>query len=111
MVCSAEIYLQLDLTLIVHFLGFALKKDQIYELHPGDILEILWGKYLYEIIFDTGTSTSRSSESNIVSSAVTSVPETSMNGVWENVDQGKMLIFTPNNVKVSNKVFKCFLVT
>lgn len=95
-----------------HFTGFALKKDEIYHIEQGDVLEILLGKYQYEIIFETTTNSSKNSESTSVSSAINSVAENGIDGVWENVEQGQLLVFTPNKVKASKKVFfKYFLVS
>lgn len=85
--------------------GFALKKDELYVLKPDDILEILLGKYFYEIVFETDSVTDQRSDKASVSAVgppVTTVK--SVNGVWESVDDGKLLIFTPSNVKASNKV-------
>lgn len=87
------------------FTGFALTKDRTYDLQTDDILEILLGKYLYEIEFEpdatSGTSPQRTA-SEIVAPPVTTAKGT--NGVWKSVDDGKMLIFTPDNVKASSKV-------
>lgn len=75
-------------------LGFALKHDQLYELRTGDVLEILLGKYFYEIVFETDVTEDQKSDS----------PVTAVKDTWESVDDGKLLIFTPKDVKASNKV-------
>lgn len=82
--------------------GFALKKDQTYFLQTGDILEILLGKYFYEIVFEMNSDGNHQTDKLSVAPPVTAAKNE--NGVWESVDDGKMLIFTPNNVKASNKV-------
>lgn len=86
-----------------HFPGFALKKDQVYELQPGDVLEILLGKYFYEIIFETDII-AKQSDIVLIKTPVTSVVDTNFNGEWESVDKGNLLVFTPNGVKASSKV-------
>lgn len=83
--------------------GFALKKDQDYLLQIGDVLEILLGKHFYEIVFETDSTSDRKSDAGSTAPPVTT--EKDINGVWESVDDGKLLIFTPNNVKASNKVY------
>ncbi|KAJ6647211.1 Bifunctional polynucleotide phosphatase/kinase [Pseudolycoriella hygida] len=77
--------------------GFAMKKDQMYTMQEGDVLEVLLGKYFYEIEFHV--------ESTIVPEAAVPVNAVKCpTGVWESVDGGKMLIFTPNNMRASNKI-------
>lgn len=85
------------------FSGFALKRDQIYVLQTEDILEILLGKYFYEIVFETDSAVDRPSESVSITPTVNEAKGS--NGVWESVDDGKMLIYTPPNVDASAKVF------
>lgn len=74
----------------------------MYELRSGDVLEILLGKHFYEIAFETDVTEDQKSDS-VSAAPVTAVKD--INGVWESVDDGKLLIFTPNDVKSSNKVF------
>lgn len=75
----------------------------MYELTADDVLEILLGKYFYEIIFETDSTGDQQTDRPSAVPTVTAMKDT--NGVWESVDDGKMLIFTPNNLQASNKVF------
>lgn len=84
-----------------------MKSDQIYELKADDVLEILLGKYFYEIMFETNSISEQDTDGPSTAPAVTAVKGSS--GVWESVGDGKVLIFTPNNVKASNKVFTKFV--
>lgn len=80
-----------------------MKIDQMYELRADDVLEILLGKYFYEIIFETDSTGDQQTDSPSAVPPVTAMKDT--NGIWESVDDGKMLIFTSNNLQASNKVF------
>lgn len=75
----------------------------MYVLHTEDVLEILLGKYFYQIVFETDSAIDQPTESVSIAPAVTEVKGS--DGVWESVDDGKLLIFTPKNVNASNKVF------
>lgn len=68
-------------------------------MQTGDVLEVLLGKYFYEVVFEAESG----DDSNCVNSAPVTT-EKGPNGVWDSVDGGKMLVFTPKNVKASNKV-------
>ncbi|KAG4070370.1 hypothetical protein HA402_006512 [Bradysia odoriphaga] len=82
--------------------GFALKKDQMYVLQPDDVLEILLGKYFYEIVFETDSAADQRTDKVSVSPTVATVKSADV--VWESVGDGKLLIFTPANVRASNKI-------
>ncbi len=84
-------------------------KDRMYVIQPADVLEILLGKYFYEIVFESDSNSEKPIENVSVhpTVAVTELKDSNGN-VWESVDNGKLLIFTPNNVRASNKVSTVF---
>lgn len=81
-----------------------MKKDQMYVLQPNDVLEVLLGKYFYEIVFETDPATSNQRSDKVPSVSPKIATVKNANGTWESVGDGKLLIFTPNNVRASNKV-------
>lgn len=90
--------------------GYALKKYSTYGLIHGDILELRLGHHQYEIVFDpppkesseeTPAKKPKLDSFNIMMKA--SAQDNSQ-GLWESIDDNKLLIFTPHDVKHSELI-------
>lgn len=110
--------------------GFCLRKDKTYKALHGDLIEVLYDKLSYEVVFQPSPTISSDTKESLKETAevsqqlevqkmetkadIKSVTESSnpftiaqgkcMKGKWETVEQGKLLIFTFGEVLNSTKV-------
>lgn len=84
--------------------GYTMRKDTIYAFSHGDKIEVVLGKFMYEVVFESqGSVTSSPNKKLKLSNASSNGGSTMTTGSWQCIDNS-LLIYTPDaNVK-SNKI-------
>ncbi|XP_055905980.1 uncharacterized protein F21D5.5 [Eupeodes corollae] len=77
---------------------------KVVALH-GDVLEIVYGRHPFEIVFKPPPPTLSSEEKPMAIDDDESVPSSDdSKDPWQSIDNGKLVIYTPKGVKSSKKV-------
>ncbi|KAI8131010.1 hypothetical protein FF38_04306 [Lucilia cuprina] len=80
------------------------------ELQHGDVLEVVYGRHAFEVVFKpapevvTGNAKEQVEKPAEVQEDNQQVIEESMTDSWDSVENGKMLIFTSKGVTASKKI-------
>ncbi|KAI4456547.1 bifunctional polynucleotide phosphatase/kinase [Holotrichia oblita] len=89
--------------------GYTMKKDTTYGFSHGDKIEVVLGKFMYEVVFESQDLNTNSPNKKLkLSNASSSVEESTVipnhfNGSWQFIDNS-LLIYTPDVDVKGNKI-------
>lgn len=77
--------------------GMMLNQGKDCVVKHGDIIELVYGKFPYEIVFNADADEAQAKKPKLEQEVVGA-------GKWDSVDNGKLVIYTTGGVKSSNKI-------
>ncbi|CAD7087902.1 unnamed protein product [Hermetia illucens] len=91
--------------------GFMLEQGKGYEAYKDDIIEIVYGRYPYKVQFvgEKPVDHKQNSEQNMATNSNTAharneIMKQSGGSEFESIETGKLLVYTSDGVKSSNKI-------
>lgn len=91
--------------------GLALKKDRVYALGHGDIIEVRLGHHKFEVIFDPnprGEDDEPKAKKPKIDFPLFNPQKDNVDktdeGIWEEIDKRELLIYTPTSSKGKTKI-------